>query len=55
MENAVKSRLQSVQVGPEQVYKNIAILPLLVPADGALTITEVSADGPVPELTVANQ
>jgi hypothetical protein len=34
MENAVKSRLQSVQLGKPQAYKNIAIVPLIAPADG---------------------
>ena len=34
MENAVKSRLQTVQLGEAQTYKNIAILPLIAPADG---------------------
>jgi hypothetical protein len=32
MENAVKSRLQSVQFGAVQTYKSIAIVPLIAPA-----------------------
>ena len=69
MENAVKTRLQSVQFGEAQTYKNIAILPLIAPADGAfqyrtlgealatwdIAITEVSAAGSVPELMVVNR
>ena len=69
MENAVKNRLQSVQFGEAQTYKNIAILPLISPADGAfqyrtlgealatwdITITEVSAGGSVPDLMVVNR
>ena len=34
MENAVKSRLQSVQFGEVQTYKSIVIVPLIAPADG---------------------
>jgi hypothetical protein len=69
MENAVKNRLQSVQFGEAQTYKNIAILPLISPADGTfqyrtlgealagreIAITEVSAGGSVPELMVVNR
>ena len=33
MKNAVKSRLQSVQLGEPQTYKDIAIVPLVAPAD----------------------
>ena len=69
MENAVKSRLQSVQFGEAQTYRNIAILPLIAPADGAfqyrtlgealatwdIAITEVSAGGSVPDLLVVNR
>jgi hypothetical protein len=69
MENAVKSRLQSVRFAQAQVYKNIAIVPLVAPADGTfqyrtlgealgssdLAITEVSATGSVPELMVVNR
>jgi hypothetical protein len=69
MENAVKTRLQSVQFGKAQTYKNIAILPLIAPADGTfqyrtlgealatwdIAITEVSAAGSVPELMVVNR
>ncbi len=69
MENTVKSRLQSVQLGEAQVYKNIAIVPLLTSADGTyqyrtlgealgagdMTVTEVSAGGSVPELLVVNR
>jgi len=69
MENEVKSRLQSVQFGEVQTYKNIAILPLIASADGAfqyrtlgealatwdIAITEVSAAGSVPELMVVNR
>src|ERR1039457_5711377 len=69
MENAVKSRLQSVQFGEVQTFKNIAILPLIAPADSTfqyrtlgealatsdIAITEVSAGGSVPELMVVNR
>lgn len=34
MENAVKSRLQSVQFGEVQTNKSIAIVPLIATADG---------------------
>ena len=69
MENAVKSRLQSVQLGEPQTFKNIAIVPLIAPVDGTfqyltlgealaagdLVITETSANGSVPELLVVNR
>ncbi len=69
MENAVKSRLQSVQFGAVQTYKSIAIVPLISPTDGMfqyrtlgealatwdIAITEVSAAGSVPELMVVNR
>jgi hypothetical protein len=69
MENAVKSRLQSVQLGEPQIYKNIAIVPLVTPGDGVfqyntlgealaasnLAIIEISAAGSVPELMVVNR
>jgi len=69
MENAVKTRLQSIQFGEAQTYKNISILPLIAPADGTfqyrtlgealatwdIAITEVSAAGSVPELMVVNR
>jgi len=69
LENAVKSRLQSVKLGEPQTYKNIAIVPLIAPADGTfqyrtlgealaagdLVITEISANGSVPELLVVNR
>lgn len=69
MQNAVKNRLQSVQFGTAQIYKNIALLPIAAPADGAfqyrtlgealaaqdIVITEVSAAGSVPELMVINR
>ena len=69
MESVVKSRLQSVQFGEAQTYKNIAILPLIAPADGTfqyrtlgealatwdIAITEVSAGGSVPVLMVVNR
>ena len=69
MENVVRNRLQSVQFGPAQTYKNLTILPLIAPADGAfqyrtlgealtqgdLVISEVSAGGSVPELLVVNR
>jgi hypothetical protein len=65
----MKNRLQSVQFGAVQTYKNIAILPLIAPADGTfqyrtlgealaawdIAITEVSAAGSVPELMVVNR
>jgi hypothetical protein len=69
MENVVKTRLQSLQFGEPQTYKNITILPLVAPADGTfqyrtlgealatwdIAITEVSAAGSVPELMVVNR
>jgi len=69
MENAVNSRLQSVQFGAVQTYKSIAIVPLIAPADGIfqyrtrgealatwdIAITEVSAAGSVPDLMVVNR
>jgi hypothetical protein len=69
MENAVIDRLQSIQLAEPQVFRNIAIVPLLTSADGvfqyrtlgeALTtwdvaITEVSDAGSVPELQVVNR
>ena len=69
MENAVKSRLQTVQFGEPQSFKNIAIVPLIAPVDGKfqyrtlgealacwdVAISEVSAAGSVPELMVVNR
>src|SRR5512139_2126528 len=69
MENAVKSRLQSVQFAEAQIYRNITIVPLIAPADGRfqyrtlgealaswdIAITEVSAAGSVPDLLVVNR
>ena len=69
METTVKSRLRSVQFGEPQIYKNIAIVPLIAPVDGTFqyntlgealgtanfAITEVSAGGSVPELMVVNR
>ncbi|HOX56165.1 MAG TPA: hypothetical protein P5205_04625 [Candidatus Paceibacterota bacterium] len=69
MDNVVKTRLQSVQFGEAQTYKNITILPLIAPADGTfqyrtlgealatwdIAITEVSAAGSVPDLMVVNR
>ena len=69
MENTVKSRLKSVQFGEVQTFKNIAIVPLIAPADGRfqyrtlgealaasdVAITEISASGSVPELLVVNR
>jgi hypothetical protein len=69
MENAVKSRLQSVRFAEAQVYRNIAIVPLIAPMDGTFqystlgealatqdfAITEVSAAGSVPDLLVVNR
>src|ERR1039457_7160159 len=69
MENAVKSRLQTVQFGEPQSFKNIAIVPLIAPADGKfhyrtlgealaswdVAISEVSAAGSVPDLMVVNR
>jgi hypothetical protein len=69
MENAVKSRLQSILLGEPQIYKNIAIVPLIAPTDGTfqyrtlgealslsdLAITEVSTAGSVPDLLVVNR
>ena len=69
MKDSIKSRLQSVQFGEIQRYKNIAILPVIVPPDGAfqyrplgdalatsdVVISEISASGSVPELLVINR
>src|SRR5512133_3615464 len=69
MENSVKNRLQSVQFAEAQIYRNIAIVPLIAPTDGTLqyrtlgealatwdvAITEVSTAGSVPELMVINR
>ena len=69
MNSTVKARLESVQLGEPQTYKNITILPLIAPADGTfqyrtlgealatwdIAITEVSASGSVPELMVVNR
>jgi len=69
MENAVKNRLQSIQFGEVQTYKNIRIVPLIAPTDGLfpyrtlgqalstsdVAITEVSAAGSVPDLMVVNR
>ena len=69
MENALKARLQSIHLAEPQIYKNIAIVPLVAPADGTfqyctlnealgaanVAITEVSASGSVPELMVFNR
>ena len=69
MNSTVKTRLESVRLGTPQTYKNIIILPLIAPADGAfqyrslgqalatwdIAITEVSAAGSVPELLVVNR
>ena len=51
MENAVKSRLQSVQFGAVQTYKSIAIVPLIAPTDGMFqyrTLTLIHKDGEPP-------
>jgi len=69
METAVKDRLRSVRFGAVQAYRNVAILPLILPADGTfqyrtlgealaaweIAITEVSADGSVSELMVVSR
>jgi hypothetical protein len=69
MQNAVRNRLESLPFGEAQTYKNITILPLIAPADGAfkyntlgealgrssIAITEVSTSGCVPELLVVNR
>ncbi len=69
MNSTIKNRLQSVQFGEAQTYKNITILPLIAPADGTfqyrtlgealatwdIAITEVSAAGSVPDLMVINR
>jgi len=69
MENAVKTRLESVQFAEPQIYKNITIVPLIAPSDGTVpyrtlgealatndvAITEVSASGSVPDLMVVNR
>jgi hypothetical protein len=69
MENAVKTRLKSVQLADAQSYRNITIVPLVAPVDGAVqyntlgealatpdfVISEVSTAGSVPDLLVANR
>jgi hypothetical protein len=69
MENVVRNRLQTVQFGEAQSFKNIAIVPLIAPADGKfqyrtlgealaswdVAISEVSTAGSVPELMVVNR
>jgi len=69
MEDAVKSRLQTVRLSEAQSFKNITIVPFIAPADGAfqycalgealassdVAITETSAGGSVPELMVINR
>ncbi len=69
MDNAVKSQLQSVRFGDVQTFKNIAIVPLITPVDGTfqyltlgdalansvIAITEISAEGSVPDLMVVNR
>lgn len=48
MENAVKSRLQSLQFGEPQTFNNIAIVPLIAPVDGTFQyrpLSEVLAAG----------
>jgi hypothetical protein len=68
VEDAVRSRLQSVEFGEPQVHENIAIVPLTTPADGKfqyrtlgeslaawdIVITEVSIAGSTGDLTVLN-
>ena len=65
----VKARLEFIQLGEPQNYKNITILHLIAPADGTfeyrtlgealaswdIAITEVSAAGSVPNLPVVNR
>jgi hypothetical protein len=69
MERALKSRLQTVRFGDVQVYQNIAIVPLLSSKEGKckyltltealaswnIAVTEVSADGSMPQLRVVNR
>jgi len=64
-----QNRLQSIQFGEVQTYKNVRIVPLIAPADGLfqyrtlsqalstseVVITEVSAAGSVPDLMVVNR
>src|SRR5690242_11481677 len=68
MENALKARLESVRFAEPQIYKNIAIVPLIAPEYGTVeystlgealatqdvSISEVSAEGSVPDLMVVN-
>ena len=65
----MKARLQSIQLGEAQTYKNITILPLITLVDGTfqyhtlgealaaweIAITETSDNGTVPELKVVNR
>jgi hypothetical protein len=69
MNTSLRTRLDSVQISTPQIYKNIAILPLVAPTGGTLqyrtlgqalatldvAITEVSSAGSVPELMVVNR
>jgi hypothetical protein len=69
MENRIRERMRSVQLGEAQFYKNITIVPLIAQVDGtfqydtlgealatgALAVTEVSNSGSVPELLVVNR
>jgi len=69
MQNGIRERMLSVQLGEAQFYKNITIVPLIAEADGTfqydtlgealatgtVAITEVSNSGSVPELLVVNR
>jgi hypothetical protein len=69
MDGIFKNRLQSVRCGEVQVYKNLAIVPLLSSKEGRLkyltlneaqaswniAVTEVSAEGSMLELRVVNR
>ena len=69
MEDAVQSRLRSVELGEPQIYGTIAIVPLITRADGRfqyrtlgesldawdIAITEVSMAGSIQELMVVNR
>jgi hypothetical protein len=69
MVNALENRLQSVRLVEPQIYKNMAILPVVAPGDGTfqyrtlgealstwdVSITEVCEAGSVPELLVVNR
>jgi hypothetical protein len=69
LNSTVKARIDSLQFGNAQTYKNITILPLIAPSEGTfhyrtlgealatwdIAISEASAAGSVPELMAVNR